>query len=146
MKTWKKIYILWKKDIPLLQVVPSKLEPLLTRSQVSCWAHLRVQLCVIVKSWDLRACTRLSTLKRVEGCARSLGIWLGRGQVFSLTQSASKPTTRGLVYIREHPWVLGQATPTEPWFPHNVGSISYRSMLPLELRPSCPRDSCFLRT
>jgi hypothetical protein len=27
----------------------------LTRSQVPCWTHLRVQLCRIAKSWDLRA-------------------------------------------------------------------------------------------
>jgi len=48
----------------------------------------------------------------VEGRARSPGIRLGRGISRSSLNLHPKPTTRGLVRIQEHPWVLGQATGT----------------------------------
>jgi len=50
--------------------------------------------------------------KGVEGCARSPGIRLGRGTRLSSLNLHPKPTTKELVHIREHPWVLGQATGT----------------------------------
>jgi len=53
-----------------------------------------------------------NTKKRVEGHARSPGIRLGRGTKLSSLNLHPKPTTRGLVHIREHPWVLGQAMGT----------------------------------
>jgi hypothetical protein len=56
--------------------------------------------------------SRLPALKGVEGRARSPGIRLGRGTRLSSLNLHPKPTTRGLVSIREHPWVLGQATGT----------------------------------
>jgi hypothetical protein len=50
--------------------------------------------------------------KRVEGRARSLGIRLGRRTSRSSLILHPKQTTKWLVYIQEHPWVLGQATGT----------------------------------
>jgi hypothetical protein len=46
----------------------------------------------------------------VEGHARSPGIRLGRGTRRSSLTLHPKQTTKWLVHIREHPWVLGQAT------------------------------------
>ncbi len=48
----------------------------------------------------------------VEGRVRSPEIRLGRGIRLSSLNLHPKPTTRGLIHIREHPWVLGQATGT----------------------------------
>jgi len=48
----------------------------------------------------------------VEGRARSPGIRLGRGTRLSSLNLHPKPTIKGLVHIREHLWVLGQATGT----------------------------------
>jgi hypothetical protein len=53
-----------------------------------------------------------STKKGVEGRARSPEIRLGRWTRRSSLNLHPKPTTKGLVSIREHPWVLGQATNT----------------------------------
>ncbi len=50
--------------------------------------------------------------KGVEGCARSPGIRLGRRTSRSSLIPHPKQTTKWLVYIQEHPWVLGQATGT----------------------------------
>ncbi len=50
--------------------------------------------------------------KGVEGHVRSPWIRLGRGTRLSSLNLHPKPTTKGLVHIREHPWVLGQATGT----------------------------------
>jgi hypothetical protein len=90
--------------------------------------------------------------KRVEGRARSPGIRLGRGTRLSSLNLHPKPTTRGLVSIREHPWVLGQATGTlthlihhgpdsgeATTFPH----IVFSALLPREPHPngSFSRDS-----
>ncbi len=41
------------------------------------------------------------------------------GQVLSHSNLHPKPTTRGLVHIREHPWVLGQATGTWTHLTHH---------------------------
>ncbi len=48
----------------------------------------------------------------VEGRARSPGIRLGRGIRRSSLNLHPKQTTKWLVHIREHLWVLGQATGT----------------------------------
>jgi hypothetical protein len=48
----------------------------------------------------------------VEGRARSHGIRLGRGTRRSSLILHLKQNTKWLVHIREHPWVLGQATGT----------------------------------
>jgi hypothetical protein len=50
--------------------------------------------------------------KGVEGRARSPGIRLGRRTSRSSLILHPKQITKWLVYIREHPWVLGQATGT----------------------------------
>jgi hypothetical protein len=50
--------------------------------------------------------------KGVERCARSPEIRLGRRISRSSLILHPKQTTKWLVYIREHPWVLGQATGT----------------------------------
>jgi hypothetical protein len=61
----------------------------------------------------------LLTLKGGRGCARSPGIRLGRGTRLSHLNMHPKPTTRGLVHIRVHPWVLGQATGTLTHLTHH---------------------------
>jgi len=66
-------------------------------SQVPCWTHSRVQLCKVVESWDLRAAPDFK---------------LGRGIRLSRLNLHPKPTTKGLVCIWEHPWVLEHATGT----------------------------------
>jgi hypothetical protein len=50
--------------------------------------------------------------KGVDGRARSPGIKLGRRTSRSSLILHPKQTTKWLVYIREHPWVLGQAMGT----------------------------------
>jgi len=80
-----------------------------------------------------------STKRGVEGRVRSPGIRLGRGTRLSSLNLHPKPTTRGLVSIREHPWVLGQTTGTlthkthhgpdsgeATTFPHVVYSVVLR--------------------
>jgi len=57
--------------------------------------------------------------KGVEGCARSPGIRLGRGIRLLSLNLHPKPTTKGLVHIRRHPWVLGQATGTLTHLTHH---------------------------
>ncbi len=77
--------------------------------------------------------------KGVEGRARSPGIRLGRGTRLSSLNLHPKPTTKGLVHIQEHPWVLGQVTGTlthlthhgpdsgeATTFPHIVFSVPFR--------------------
>jgi hypothetical protein len=82
----------------------------LTHSQVPGWTHLRVQLCVVAESWDLEGALDFQHYRGVEGRARSPGIKLGRGTTRSSLNLHPKQTTKWLVHIREHPWVLGQAT------------------------------------
>ncbi len=67
----------------------------------------------------LGGCSQLPALKGVEGHARSPEIRLGRGTRLSHLSLHPKPTTRGLVHIREHLWVLGQATGTLTHFTHH---------------------------
>ncbi len=83
-----------------------------THSQVPGWTHLRVQLCVVVESWDSKGVPDFQHYKGVEGHAKSPGIRLGRGTRRSSLNLHPKQTTKWLVHIREHPWVLGQTTCT----------------------------------
>ncbi len=46
----------------------------------------------------------------MEGRVKNPGIRLGRGTRLSSLNLHPKPTTKGLVSIQEHPWVLRQAT------------------------------------
>ncbi len=73
---------------------------------------MRVQLCVVVESWDLEGTPDFQHYRGVEGRARSPEIRLGRGTRRSSLNLHPKQTTKWLVHIREHPWVLGQATST----------------------------------
>jgi len=84
----------------------------LTHSQVPRWTHLRVQLCVVAESWDLEGAPNFQHYRGVEGHARSPGIRLGRGTRRSSLNLHPKQTTKWLIHIREHPWVLGQTTGT----------------------------------
>jgi len=84
----------------------------LTHSQVSGWTHLRVQLCKVAESWDSKGAPDFQHYRGVEGRARSPGIRLGKGTRRSNLILHPKQTTKWLVHIREHPWVLGQATAT----------------------------------
>jgi hypothetical protein len=97
--------------------------------------------------------SRFPALKGVEGHARSPGIRLGRGTRRSSLNLHPKPTTRGLVSIWEHPWVLGQATGTlthlthhgldsgeATTFPHIVFSVLLRrSHIRMALFPRTPK-------
>jgi len=138
----------WQRRLELEHV-----ELHLTHSQVPGWTHLRVQLCVVVESWDLRGAPDFQHLRGVEGRARSPGIRLGRWTRRSSTNLNPKPTTRGLVHIREHPWVLGQATGTfthkthhgpdsgeATTFPHIVYSVALRQgYIQMALFPRTPK-------
>jgi hypothetical protein len=84
----------------------------MTHSQVPGWTHLRVQLCVVAESWDLEGAPDFQHLKGVEGRVRSPEIRLGRRTRRSSLNLHAKQTTRWLVHIRGHPWVLGQTTGT----------------------------------
>jgi hypothetical protein len=91
--------------------------------------------------------------KGVEGRARSLGIRLGRRTSRSSLILHPKQTTKWLVYIREHPWVLGQATGTldhkthhgpdsreATTFPHIVFSAPhFEDYIQMALFPGTPK-------
>jgi hypothetical protein len=83
-----------------------------THSQVPGWTHLRVHQSVVAESWDSEGAPDFQHYKGVEGRARSPGIRLGRGTSRSSLNLHPKQTTKWLVHISEHPWVLGQATGT----------------------------------
>jgi len=70
-------------------------------SQVPGWTHLRVQLCVVAESWDSEGAPDFQHYTGVEGRARSPGIRPGRGTRRSSLNLHLKPTTRGLVHIRD---------------------------------------------
>jgi hypothetical protein len=82
--------------------------------QTTKWlVHIRgVQLCVVAESWHSEGVLDFQHYRGVEGRARSPGIRLGRGTRRSSLNLHPKQTTKWLVHIREHPWVLGQATST----------------------------------
>jgi len=107
--------------------------------QVPGWTHLRVRQSVIAESWDSEGVPDFQHYKGVEGHARSLGIRLGRRTSRSSLNLHPKQTTKWLVHILGHPWVLGQATGTSDHkthygpnsreattFPHIVFSATLR--------------------
>jgi hypothetical protein len=111
----------------------------MTHSQVPGWTHLRVHQSVVAKSWDSEGVPDFQHYRGVEGRARSLGIRLGRGTSRSSLNMHPKQTTKWLVHIPGHPWVLGQATGTldhkthhcpdlgeATHFPHIVFSVPFR--------------------
>jgi len=83
-----------------------------THSQAPGWTHLRVHQSVVVESWDSEGAPDFQHYKGVEGRARSLGIRLGRGTSRSSLNLHPKQTTKWLVQIPWHLWVLGLATGT----------------------------------
>jgi hypothetical protein len=87
--------------------------PYLTRSQVPSWTHLRVQLCKVAENWDWGHVPDFQHQKGVEGCARSPGIRLGRGQAIYSLESASKPITSWLELIL-HPLSV-RTSHGQPW-------------------------------
>jgi hypothetical protein len=82
---------------------------LVTHSQVPGWTHLRVHLYGI---GTRKGAPDFQHYRGVEGRARSPEIRLGRGTSRSSLNLHPKQTTKWLVHIREHLWVLGQATGT----------------------------------
>ncbi len=72
------------------------------------WGFTYVEL----RNWDSEGALDFQHYRGVEGHARSLGIRLGIGTRRSSLNLHPKQTTKWLVHIREHPWVLGQATGT----------------------------------
>jgi len=91
----------------------------MTRSQVPCWTHLRVQLCRVAKSWDLGAALDFQHYRGVEGRARSPEIRLGRGTILSSLNLHPKPNHTGVSSHSGHAWVLGQATSTLTHLTHH---------------------------
>jgi hypothetical protein len=91
--------------------------------------------------------------KGVEGRARSPGVRLGRRTSRSSLILHLKQTTKWLAYIREHPWVLGQATSTldhkthhgpdlgeATTFPHIVFSVPhFGDYIQMALFPGTPK-------
>jgi hypothetical protein len=114
---------------------------------------LRVQLCRVAESWDLKGAPDFQHYRGVEGRARSPGIRLGRRTRRSSLNLHPKPTTRRLVHIREHLWVLGQAMGTlthkthhgpdsgeATTFPHIVFSTMLRrGYIQMALFPRTPK-------
>jgi hypothetical protein len=82
-----------------------------------------------------------STKRGVEGHARSLGIRLGRGTRLSRLNLHLKPTTRGLVNIREHLWVLRQATGTLTHLTHHGPDSREATTFPHLIFSVAPRRS-----
>jgi hypothetical protein len=69
---------------------------LLTHSQVPGWTHLRVQRCVVAKSWDSEGAPDFQHYRGVEGRARSPGIRLGRGTRRSILNLHPKTNHTGV--------------------------------------------------
>ncbi len=125
----------------------------MTHSQVPGWTHLGVQLCRVAESWDSEGAPDFQDYRGVEGRARSPGIRLGRGTRRSSLILHPKQTTKWLVHIREHPWVLGQTTSTlthkthhDPdsgeatTFPHIMFSATLRGgYIQMTLFPETPK-------
>jgi hypothetical protein len=124
---------------------------LVTHSQVPGWTHLRVHQSVVTESWDSEGTPNFQHYKGVEGHAISLGIRLGRGTSRSSLILHPKQTTKWLVYIREHPWVLRQATGTlDHKTHHGPDSRGATTILPIvfsmPLCHTCTRMALFPRT
>ncbi len=120
----------------------------MTHSQVPGWTHLRVHQSVVVENWDSIGVPDFQHYKRVEGRARSLEIRLGRRTNRSSLNLHLKQTTKWLVHIPEHLWVLGQATGTLDYKTHHgPDSGGVTTILPIvysvPLRRTCIRMALF---
>jgi hypothetical protein len=125
----------------------------LTHSQVPGWTHLRVHQSVVAESWDSEGAPDFQHYKGVEGHARSPGIRLGRGTSRSSWNLHPKQTTKWLVHISGHLWVLGQPAGTldhkthhgpdsgeATTFPHIVFSAPLRrAYIQMALFPGTPK-------
>jgi hypothetical protein len=97
---------------------------------------------------DLEGRSRLPTLEGVERRVGSPGIRLGRRTSRSSLILHPKQSTKWLIHIREHPWVLGQATGTlDHKTHHGPDSRGVTTILPivfsLPLRRPCTRMALF---
>jgi hypothetical protein len=125
----------------------------MTHSQVPGWTHLRVHQNVVVEKWDSEGAPDFQHYKGVEGRARSPGIKLRRRFSRSSLNLHPKQTTKWLVHIPAHPWVLGQATGTldhkthhgsdsgeATTFPHIVFSVMlHGGYIQMALFPATPK-------
>jgi hypothetical protein len=84
----------------------------LTRSQIPGETHLKVQLCRVAESWDLRATLDFQHYRGVEGRVKSPGIRLGRRTRLSSSNLHPKTNHKRVSSHSGHPWVLGQTTCT----------------------------------
>jgi len=114
---------------------------------------LRVHQGVVAESWDLEGAPDFQHYKGVEGRVRSPGIRLERGTSRSSLNLHPKQTTKWLVHIPGHPWVLGQATGTldhkthhgpdsgeATTFPHIIFSAMFRwGYIQIALFPGTPK-------
>ena len=91
---------------------------------------MRVHQSVVAESWDSEGVPDFQHYKRVEGHARSPGIRLGRGTRLLSLNLHPKPTTRRLIHIRGHPWVLGQATGTLDHETHHGPDLGDATTIP----------------
>ncbi len=76
-------------------------------------------MCCVAEIWDLEGAPDFQHYRGVEGRVRSPEIRLGRRTRRSSLNLHPKQTTKWLDHIREHPWVLGQATGTLDYKTHN---------------------------
>jgi len=91
----------------------------LTHSHVPGWTHLRVQLCRVAESWDLKGTPNFQHYRGVEGRARSPGIRLGRRTRRSSLNLHPRTNHKRVSSHSGHPWVLGQATGTSTHKTHH---------------------------
>jgi hypothetical protein len=125
----------------------------LTHSQVPGRTHLRVHQSVVAERGTRKGAPDFQHYRGVEGRARSPGIRLGRGTSISSLNLHPKQTTKWLVHIPGHPWVLGQAMGTldhkthhgpnseeATTFPHIVFSAMLRGdYIQMALFPRTPK-------
>jgi hypothetical protein len=120
----------------------------LTHSQVPGWTHLRVHQNVVAESWNSEGALDFQHYKGVEGRARSPGIRPGRRTSRSSLILHPKQTTKWLIHIREHPWVLGQGMGTlDHKTHHGPNSGEATTILPIvysvPLHRTCTRMTLF---
>ncbi len=84
----------------------------MTHSQVPGWTHLRVHQSVVMEKGTRKGAPDFQHHRGVKGSVKSPGIRLGRRFSRSSLNLHPKQTTKWLVHIPIHPWVLGQATGT----------------------------------
>jgi hypothetical protein len=90
-----------------------------TLSQVSSQAQGWALVSRMRKWGDLKARSQHSALEGVEGACWACEIRLGRGQAIHSLVSCTKPTTNGLVHLREHTWCWDKPRATQPHWTHH---------------------------